>query len=61
MADTASASLPICPDCDGFPVVHIATGVLHADGTRATLAVTCRTCHGTGHVSRTRALVGGRK
>ncbi|MFC9464077.1 hypothetical protein [Streptomyces coelicoflavus] len=38
----------ICRDCDGFPAVAITTGTRHADGTRATLRVTCPTCKGTG-------------
>lgn len=37
-----------CPDCDGFPVVHIDTGARHLDGARATLSVTCNACQGTG-------------
>ncbi|THA25090.1 hypothetical protein E4198_10430 [Streptomyces sp. RKND-216] len=37
-----------CRDCDGFPVVAIDTGQLHPDGTRRTLRVVCKTCHGTG-------------
>ncbi len=38
----------ICRDCDGFPTVAITTGTRHADGTRATLRITCPTCKGTG-------------
>ncbi|MFG2194455.1 hypothetical protein [Streptomyces sp. NPDC048639] len=38
----------VCRDCDGFPIVAIDTGFLHADGTRSILRVTCRTCDGTG-------------
>jgi DnaJ-class molecular chaperone len=37
-----------CRDCDGFPVVAIATGQRDSDGTRRTLRVVCKTCHGTG-------------
>ncbi|GAB3128885.1 hypothetical protein GCM10027160_54790 [Streptomyces calidiresistens] len=40
----------ICPHCDGFPTVAITTGTRRPDGTRHTLTVTCRTCHGTGHL-----------
>ncbi|MFH8567198.1 hypothetical protein [Streptomyces sp. NPDC017993] len=39
-----------CPDCDDFPAVAITTGQLLADGTRETVNVSCRTCHGTGTV-----------
>ncbi|MER7906698.1 DnaJ-class molecular chaperone [Streptomyces griseus] len=48
MAQHAPAPTRICPDCDGFPAVAIDTGTLFDDGTRATLTVTCRPCHGTG-------------
>ncbi|WP_371566847.1 hypothetical protein [Streptomyces canus] len=48
---------PVCRDCDGFPVVAITTGTREADGTRATLPVTCQTCKGTGHATSTVALV----
>ncbi|OEJ25819.1 hypothetical protein AR457_16515 [Streptomyces agglomeratus] len=41
----------VCPDCDGFPLVAITTGTRLADGTRATLHVACRRCHGTGHTT----------
>ncbi|WP_240138244.1 hypothetical protein [Streptomyces sp. MUM 178J] len=51
MAQHAPARTRTCPDCDGFPVVAIDTGALLADGTRATLNVTCRNCRGTGHTS----------
>ncbi|MDH6434879.1 RNase P subunit RPR2 [Streptomyces sp. SAI-144] len=46
---------PVCRDCDGFPVVAITTGTRNADGTRATLTVTCLACKGTGR--RAAALV----
>ncbi|MFF7530677.1 hypothetical protein ACFZB2_16495 [Streptomyces bobili] len=39
---------PVCRDCDGFAAVAITTGARHLDGTRATLRITCPTCHGTG-------------
>ncbi|MGY4969344.1 hypothetical protein ACWGCC_08925 [Streptomyces nigrescens] len=37
-----------CRDCDGFPTVAITTGRATTDGSRHTITVTCRTCHGTG-------------
>ncbi|MEU8751997.1 hypothetical protein AB0C88_16035 [Streptomyces chartreusis] len=40
---------PVCRDCNGFAAAVITTGTRHADGTRATLTVTCRACQGTGH------------
>lgn len=48
---------PVCRDCDGFPVVAITTGTRNADGSRTTLTVTCRACHGSGHTARSAALV----
>ncbi|MEU1041445.1 hypothetical protein [Streptomyces sp. NPDC005907] len=42
-------NLPLCRDCDGFPVVAITTGTRHTDGSRALLRVLCRACQGTGH------------
>ncbi|MGW4850342.1 hypothetical protein ACWEPZ_03805 [Streptomyces sp. NPDC004288] len=41
----------VCRDCDGFPVVHIATGLPTVDGTRDTVRVNCPTCKGTGHTT----------
>ncbi|MFE0727532.1 hypothetical protein ACFW2X_04615 [Streptomyces antibioticus] len=41
----------VCRDCDGFPTVAITTGTRHADGTRATLRVTCSTCKGIGYTT----------
>ncbi|MFJ5996902.1 hypothetical protein [Streptomyces sp. NPDC092370] len=41
----------VCRDCDGFATAAITTGTRHADGTRATLRVTCLTCKGTGHTA----------
>lgn len=38
----------VCPDCDGFPVVAITTGTLHADGSRHVIPAICPACHGTG-------------
>ncbi|MFF9068315.1 hypothetical protein ACF09E_23490 [Streptomyces sp. NPDC014891] len=37
----------VCSHCDGFPVVHITTGIT-PDGQRRTLAATCPACKGTG-------------
>jgi DnaJ-class molecular chaperone len=45
----------VCRDCDGFAAA-ITTGTRHADGTRATLRVTCQTCKGTGHTAPASAL-----
>ncbi|MDF6043813.1 hypothetical protein LRD69_17085 [Streptomyces sp. JH14] len=53
MAQHTPARTRICPDCDGFPAVAIDTGMLLDDGTRATLLITCRRCHGTGTTSTT--------
>lgn len=53
MAQHTPAPTRICPDCDGFPAVAIDTGTLLDDGTRATLLITCRRCHGTGTTSST--------
>ncbi|MFJ3949053.1 hypothetical protein ACIPXV_03140 [Streptomyces libani] len=39
-----------CPDCDGFPTVAITTGRKTPNGTRHTITVTCRACHGIGTV-----------
>ncbi|GLP71720.1 hypothetical protein TUSST3_83390 [Streptomyces sp. TUS-ST3] len=47
---------PVCRDCDGFPVVAITTGTRNPDGTRTTLTVTCSTCKGTGHATRSASL-----
>ncbi|MEU1084358.1 hypothetical protein ABZ368_29735 [Streptomyces sp. NPDC005908] len=41
----------LCRDCDGFAAAAITTGTRHHDGTRATLRVTCPTCHGTGRAA----------
>ncbi|MFI2225056.1 hypothetical protein [Streptomyces fradiae] len=51
---------PACRDCDGFATATITTGLQAADGTRATLRVTCPTCKGTGHTApaATRVRVG---
>ncbi|WFB89005.1 MULTISPECIES: hypothetical protein [Streptomyces] len=43
----------VCRDCDGFATAAITTGTRHADGTRATLRVTCSTCKGTGTTAPT--------
>ncbi|WTD04112.1 hypothetical protein OH717_16880 [Streptomyces albidoflavus] len=50
-------AMPICGDCDGFPVVHITTGTTTPTGQRHTLPATCPTCHGTGHTVRVSHLV----
>ncbi|MFI6021052.1 hypothetical protein ACIBCP_25850 [Streptomyces sp. NPDC051287] len=46
----------VCSDCDGFPVVAITTGTRNPDGTRTTLAINCRACHGTGTTTPAAAL-----
>ncbi|MER7763500.1 hypothetical protein [Streptomyces sp. NPDC097619] len=48
MAQHTLARGRVCPDCDGFPVVHITTGTTAPGGGRNTLAATCPACHGTG-------------
>ncbi|MEU3818005.1 hypothetical protein AB0E74_00070 [Streptomyces sp. NPDC030392] len=48
---------PVCRDCDGFATATITTGLQAADGTRATLRVTCPTCRGTGHATPAAARV----
>ncbi|KKD09658.1 hypothetical protein [Streptomyces sp. WM6386] len=40
---------PVCHNCDNFPVVAIATGARHRDGSRVLLYVVCHVCGGTGH------------
>ncbi|POX36726.1 hypothetical protein C3486_32020 [Streptomyces sp. Ru73] len=52
MPETRPAGTRLCPDCDGFPTVAITTGQRRPDGSRQTLTVTCRTCEGTGTVTR---------
>lgn len=47
---------PVCHHCDGFPVVAIATGDRHRDGSRVLLRVVCHVCDGTGHALPARAL-----
>ncbi|CAM5307467.1 hypothetical protein [Streptomyces chartreusis] len=51
------SNMPVCRDCDGFATAAITTGTRHADGTRATLTVTCPDCHGTGRTVSASALV----
>lgn len=51
---------PVCRDCDGFPVVAITTGGRNRDGSRTTLRITCRACHGTGTVRRSALARAGR-
>ncbi|MEU3445749.1 hypothetical protein AB0H29_00685 [Streptomyces thermolilacinus] len=48
---------PVCRDCDGFATATITTGTRHADGSRATLHVTCPACKGTGHTTPAAACV----
>lgn len=57
MAQPAPARSRICRDCDNFPLVHIDTGTRHRDGTRHTVPVVCRACHGTGTRRATPATV----
>ncbi|MFK0105193.1 hypothetical protein [Streptomyces sp. NPDC091217] len=45
------ASRHVCRDCDGFARATITTGTRNPDGTRTTLTVDCRACHGTGHTA----------
>ncbi|MFE9338594.1 hypothetical protein [Streptomyces sp. NPDC007063] len=52
MTQPTPARVRRCHDCDGFPTVHIDTGTRHRDGTRRTVPVTCRACHGTGTRNR---------
>ncbi|WP_406201861.1 hypothetical protein OH807_22705 [Kitasatospora sp. NBC_01560] len=47
MPQHSHAQPRICPDCSGFAAVAIATGLRLRDGSRATVRVNCRTCHGT--------------
>ncbi|MEV7373609.1 hypothetical protein AB0O51_22390 [Streptomyces sp. NPDC090301] len=46
----------VCSHCDGFPVVHITTGIT-PDGQRRTLAAACPACKGTGTRTLGAALV----
>ncbi|MER7396956.1 hypothetical protein ABT381_15760 [Streptomyces sp. NPDC000151] len=52
MPEHTPARVRLCPDCDGFPTVAITTGQTNPDGSRKTLTVVCRTCEGTGTVTR---------
>ncbi|RPE40745.1 hypothetical protein EDD90_3810 [Streptomyces sp. Ag109_O5-1] len=47
----------VCHDCDGFASAAITTGTRNPDGTRTTLAVDCRACHGTGTTAPAAALI----
>ncbi|MFJ9223463.1 hypothetical protein ACIRJL_45805 [Streptomyces sp. NPDC102383] len=48
----------VCPNCDGFPVVSVSSGLgRDRHGNLRTLTVTCETCHGTGHTSVRRGRV----
>ncbi|MFJ2646585.1 hypothetical protein ACIO1C_07655 [Streptomyces sp. NPDC087420] len=51
MPQHSPARTRLCPDCDGFPTVAITTGTRTPDGSRQTITVACRTCHGTGHTT----------
>ena len=42
----------ICPACDGFAQVVIATSTRHRDGSRHTIPVNCPTCRGLGIIVR---------
>ncbi|MFB8241295.1 hypothetical protein ACFC58_32645 [Kitasatospora purpeofusca] len=57
MPQHSHAPTRICPDCSGHATAHIATGVRLRDGSRATIPVTCPTCHGASTVARLLALV----
>lgn len=48
MPQHAHATTRNCTDCAGFAFAAIDTGARNADGTRATIAVPCRACSGTG-------------
>ncbi|MEU1624117.1 hypothetical protein ABZ746_01955 [Streptomyces sp. NPDC020096] len=52
MPEITPAPVRRCPDCDGFPIVAVDTGIRRADGTRTTVKVTCPVCHGTGTAPR---------
>ncbi|MFJ7136310.1 hypothetical protein [Streptomyces fungicidicus] len=55
-----AANTRVCRDCDGFATAAITTGARHADGTRATLRVTCPACKGTGHTAPAGVVRAGR-
>lgn len=42
----------VCPNCDGFPVVAVDSGLRNPDGTRQTLNVVCPGCEGAGKLLR---------
>ncbi|MCX5532380.1 hypothetical protein OG785_17655 [Streptomyces sp. NBC_00006] len=45
----------VCPNCDGFPVVAVSSGLgRDARGNLRTLTVTCRTCVGHGTLADAR-------
>ncbi|MGV2918632.1 hypothetical protein [Streptomyces alfalfae] len=50
MTQPTPARARICRDCDGFSVVAITTGLRNRDGSRETVAATCRACNSTGRV-----------
>ncbi|WP_327670405.1 MULTISPECIES: hypothetical protein [unclassified Streptomyces] len=51
----------VCPNCDGFPVVAVSSGLGRDHrGNLRVITVTCRTCKGSGVVfARTFARAGG--
>ncbi|MET9886238.1 hypothetical protein ABZZ20_24505 [Streptomyces sp. NPDC006430] len=38
----------VCPNCDGFPAVHITLGGRDRTGALRTITAHCPACHGTG-------------
>lgn len=48
MMPQTGSTPPVCRDCDGFATATITTGARSTDGTRTTVHVNCRTCHGRG-------------
>ncbi|AZP18270.1 hypothetical protein EJC51_20565 [Streptomyces aquilus] len=55
-----ASNMPVCRNCDGFPVVSITTGARHGDGSRVLLRVVCLACQGTGHTHRAALVKAGR-
>ncbi|MZD03748.1 hypothetical protein GTW43_01445 [Streptomyces sp. SID5785] len=48
----------VCPNCDGFPVVAVSSGLCRDDhGHLHTMTVTCTTCRGTGCVKARRVRI----
>ncbi|WP_425833763.1 hypothetical protein [Streptomyces fractus] len=49
MTDRISYLGRVCPNCDGFPVVAVSSGLgRDSRGNLRTITVTCRTCQGAG-------------